>query len=128
MEKPDQFDDPNTTLARLIEATKAIRVPGVDLNPLKLRVAWGDTIINLLSALAGLAIKTKGISLNEPLTFSDSGADDRVDDVEVVEGELDNNNVDDDGNQFDDDAGNNGLDDDDDEVPLFQIKGSLATA
>ncbi|RKP20729.1 hypothetical protein ROZALSC1DRAFT_12333, partial [Rozella allomycis CSF55] len=53
---PDQFDDPNETISNLLELTKEFRLD-TEIPPLKLRMPFGDTVVNLLNSLAKMKIE-----------------------------------------------------------------------
>ena len=129
LEKPGQFDDPNVTLTRLIETTKQqsnIKLSGLDLNPLKLRIAWGESVIALLSALALAALKSKGLALNA--SAPSYSADVRDEDAEALEAVVeDTSQQQNDPNLIDElAADNHHLDDDDEEEAMFHISSSAA--
>lgn len=59
MEPPQEFDDPNATIATILDSLRSIMGQGPEFPPSKLKSGCGEPCIHVLDLLADFAVKTK---------------------------------------------------------------------
>uniref|UniRef100_T1D1P4 Putative intraflagellar transport protein n=1 Tax=Cupiennius salei TaxID=6928 RepID=T1D1P4_CUPSA len=65
-ESPQEFDDPNGTIASILEQVRQMGV-AVDFPPSKLKQGWGEQVIFVLSRLADQALLKNGFRWKRPI-------------------------------------------------------------
>ncbi|GIY13005.1 intraflagellar transport protein 57 homolog [Caerostris extrusa] len=84
-ETPQEFDDPNGTVASILEQVKQMEI---DFPPSKLKQGWGEQVIFVLSRLADHALKKQAFNWKRPIILpEDDDGNDSVldtDDSEVT--------------------------------------------
>lgn len=90
MDQPNQFDDPNVIIANILGAIKSMSI-SIDASPNKLKQAYGDSVLSLLSVLAEKAVAASGFKYRVPTHKSEDFAEEaEVDkDAEVTADYID---------------------------------------
>eukprot|EP00961_Rhodomonas_salina_P278077 3757195-Rhodomonas_salina.1 len=86
--RPEQFDDPNTTVANMMEAMKRARM-SVDYAPQKVKQGYGEAVCVVLSLLCDAALEKAGFRIQAPVYPTDNYPEEApVDEEEEVSADI----------------------------------------
>uniref|UniRef100_A0A7S0W435 Intraflagellar transport protein 57 homolog n=1 Tax=Hemiselmis tepida TaxID=464990 RepID=A0A7S0W435_9CRYP len=87
-QRPDQFDDPNNTVANVMDALRRARLP-IDYPPAKVKQGHGEAVCVILDLLCDGALENRGFKLKQPVYPPDNYPEEApVDDAEEVSGDA----------------------------------------
>ncbi|WP_411023734.1 hypothetical protein, partial [Salmonella sp. s51228] len=86
---PQEYDDPNSTLAAIIECLKKLSI-NVDFPPTRLKSGYGEHVCYVISELTTIALKKVNFSFKRPEIPKIKPQDDELVDEDDAEVQINN--------------------------------------